>query len=251
MSLSTDHFSGVARHYAASRPTYPAELFAWLAQACPARELAWDAGAGNGQASVALAEHFGAVRATDLSAPQIGQAPAHPRVTYRVAEAHESGLPAASTDLVTVAQALHWFDVPRFHAEARRVLKPGGLIAEWTYGVLQVEGDAVDALVQHFYRDVVGPWWPAERRHVENGYADLPFEFHRIATPAFAMRLHWDLPALLGYFRSWSATARMQAATGHDPVVALGAALAAIWGASEQPREIRWPLALRVGGCEW
>ncbi len=247
MRAPTDHFSSIARRYAEARPTYPDELFGWLSGQCQAHDMAWDAGAGNGQASVALAEHFASVLATDLSAEQLEQAPAREGVRYRVAPAHESGLPDGSTDLVTVAQALHWFDLPRFHGEVARVLKPGGLIAEWTYGIVHVEGQELDDLVSDFYHRVVGPHWPAERRHVENGYADLPFPFRPIPSPPFAMSLRWDLAGLLNYLRSWSATSRMQASTGVDPVDGLRGPLSALWGPPERTREIRWPLALRIG----
>jgi ubiquinone/menaquinone biosynthesis C-methylase UbiE len=244
---SSDHFSSIAKQYAQSRPTYPAELFVWLAANCAARDLAWDVGAGSGQAAIALAAHYAKVLATDLSADQLAQAPANPRVEYLTAPTHESGLPDGCADLVTVAQALHWFDVARFHDEARRVLKPSGVIAEWTYGVVRIEGEEVNALVDDFYTNVVGPYWPAERRHVENEYAELPFPFRRIAAPAFAMRLRWNLAGLLGYLRSWSATARMQAATGVDPVGPLRERLASAWGRADLSREISWPLGLRVG----
>jgi SAM-dependent methyltransferase len=243
MVAPTDHFANVARHYARSRPSYPEELFDWLAATCTARRMAWDAGAGSGQASIALAARFDNVLATDSSAEQIAQARAHPKVEYRVAPAHESGLPDRSVNLVGVAQALHWFDVERFHAEARRVLAPGGLMAQWSYGVVGVEGELVNTIVSDFYWSVVGAFWPAERRHVENGYADLEFPFRRVAT----MRLHWDLAAFLGYVRSWSATARCHAHTGVDPVDALSERLTGVWGPAGVAREITWPLALRVG----
>jgi SAM-dependent methyltransferase len=247
MAQPTDHFSTVARQYAQSRPSYPPELFDWLAAQCTGHDLAWDVGAGSGQAAMALAAHFARVLATDLSAKQLEQAPAHPAIEYRVAAAQHSDLPEASADLVTVAQALHWFDVQAFHREVRRVLKRGGLLAEWTYGIVHVEGESVDALVGRYYHHEAGPHWPAERRHVENAYADLPFPFPRIETPSFAMVRHWDLAALLGYVRSWSATARLQAVSRTDPVDALGERLRAHWGPPEATREIRWPLALRVG----
>ncbi len=245
--MNTDHFTAVAKQYVLSRPTYPPELFAWLAQASSGRDLVWDVGAGNGQASVALAAHFAKVSATDLSEAQIAQAMPHPRIEYRAAPADRSGLPDASADLVTVAQALHWFDLDAFYAEVRRVLKPGGLLAAWTYGVLHVEGEAVEARVSHFYHRVVGPYWPAERRHVESAYAELPFPFVEVASPAFAIRLSWTLDDLLGYCRSWSATSRCQSATGSDPVVALEAELTPVWGERTQRRQVTWPIAMRVG----
>lgn len=242
-----DHFTAVARHYADNRPGYPAELFAWLANQCAEHDLAWDCGAGSGQASIALADHFQRVVASDASAAQIAQATPHPRIDYRVASAEHSSLDAASVDLLTVAQALHWFDLAAFHAEAQRVLKPDGLIAVWSYGVQHVEGEAVDALLQDFYHRVVGPYWPAERRHVENGYRELPFPFRPVAAPAFAMYADWTLAQLLGYLRSWSATARYLEAEGHDPVSDLEVQLRGCWGEPQRRRRILWPLTVLAG----
>lgn len=239
-----DHFKTVSAHYASSRPTYPSELFAWLAGQCAARELAWDCATGNGQAALDLAGHFRRVVASDASAAQLAAASAHSHVEYRVAPAEASGLPEGAVDLVTVAQALHWFDLDAFHAEVRRVLKPDGLLAVWSYGVLSVEGEALDRHVQRFYWEEIGPYWPAERRHVENGYRELPFPFHPVAAPAFAMRVQWDLAHFLGYLRSWSATARYVQTHGQDPVETLATRLAPLWG---ETRTVSWPLALRVG----
>lgn len=243
----TDHFASVAADYASFRPTYPAALFAWLAGIAPDHVLAWDCAAGSGQASLDLAAHFERVIATDASAAQIAVAVPHPRVAYRVAPAEVSGLPNAAVDLITVAQALHWFDLNRFYVEARRVLKPGGVLAVWTYGVLAIAGEAVDARVQTFYRETVGPYWPPERRHVESGYRTLPFPFAELQAPDFNMEASWTLPELLGYFRSWSATGRYLAERGHDPVTALAVELAPLWGPPRDRRRITWPLAVRVG----
>ena len=245
----SDHFAAVAAQYADSRPRYPDSLFDWLAAQCAPRDLAWDCGAGSGQASIALARHFTRVIATDASAAQIAQAQPDPRVEYRVAPAECSTIDDASAELVIGAQALHWFDLDRFYAEVRRVLRPGGLIAAWSYGVLAVEGAAVNTMVQRFYHDEVGPYWPPERRHVENAYRELRFPFERIAAPDFAMSLHWNLAQLLGYFCSWSATARYIERRGDDPVARLASQLAAYWGDAGQLREIRWPLALLAGRC--
>lgn len=243
----SDHFAPVSGAYADFRPTYPPGLFDWLAGVALDRALVWDCACGSGQASVDLAGRFDRVVATDASAAQLGGAARHPQIEYRHAPAEMSGLPDASVDLITVAQALHWFDLPAFYAEARRVLKPGGVLAVWSYGVQTVEGDEVDALVQHFYREVVGPYWPPERVLVEQGYRTLDFPFAEFAPPAFEMTAHWPLPRLLGYFRSWSATGRYIQARGEDPVVGLAKVLAPLWGEPEAGRQVAWPLALRVG----
>jgi len=169
-----DHFSGHAALYADCRPTYPTAVAEALARISPARELALDCGCGSGQLSVLLADQFEHVEATDASAPQIGQVAAHPRVTYRVAPAEASGLDDASCDLVVAAQAAHWFDLPRYWAEVARVLKPGGLAALVGYGLLRID-PALDAIVDAFYTDGVGRFWPPERRLVDSGYRKSTF----------------------------------------------------------------------------
>lgn len=244
----TDHFSGVSSHYARHRPSYPPELFAWLAAQSSGRDLAWDCATGTGQAAVALAAQFDQVVATDASAAQIAAATPSARVSYRVAPADASGLPAQSVDLVTVAQALHWFDLELFYAEVRRVLKPDGLLAVWTYGVFQVadaEGAALQALLDRFYHGTVGPYWPPERRHVENSYAELAFPFQERDVPPFAMTVAWRLDDLAGYLRSWSATSRYRELVGADPVAELLPLLAPLWG--QGYRQVRWPLSIKVG----
>lgn len=247
MTRFTDHFAPVAADYASFRPTYPAELFAWLAEISPGTTLAWDCAAGSGQASLDLAKYFRRVVASDASTAQISTAPPHPGVEYRIAPAENSGLDDASVDLITVAQALHWFDLERFYAEARRVLAPGGVLAAWTYGVLHVAGEEIDHAVQTFYSETVGPYWPPERHLVESGYRTLPFPFAELNPPPFAMESEWNLAQLLGYFRSWSATGRYIAARGHDPVTELEQILAPLWGDPATSHRIAWPLSLRVG----
>lgn len=243
----SDHFTQVAASYASFRPTYPKSLFAWLATLAPGHMRAWDCACGSGQATLDLAVHFAQVVATDASAAQLMLAPEHPKIEWRVAPAEESGLAEGSVDLITVAQALHWFDLQRFYTEALHVLKPGGVLAAWCYGIVTVEGEAVDAVVQHFYHEVVGPYWPAERHHVETGYQELTFPFAQVNAPAFWIEVHWSLTELLGYLRSWSATARYNAAIGSDPVSALEGALKPLWGEPTKAKRITWPLAVRVG----
>ena len=213
-----DHFSQVAGDYAAFRPHYPASLFRWLVSITPRHQLAWDAGTGNGQAAVALAQYFSRVIATDFSAGQIENAISHPRVEYRVAAADQSGAASESVDLVTVAQALHWFDTGKFFAEVNRVLMPSGAVAAWTYGIVRADDPGTDRVLHDFYYHAIGPWWPENRRLVEEGYQSIPFPFTRVVAPEFEMKVHWNIPELAGYIGTWSAVGRYRDATGDDPV---------------------------------
>ena len=242
-----DHFSGVASSYAAYRPRYPDELFDYLTAVAPRRDLAWDCAAGSGQATIALAGRFTRVIATDASEAQLRSAPVHPRVAYRVATAEVSGLADSSIDLITVAQAVHWFDFDRFYAEVRRVAAPGGIIAVWTYGMHRVGDAAIDGMLDRFYHDVVGPFWPPQRKLIEQEYRTIPFPFDEITSPAFDMVEQWTLDRLLGYLRTWSAVSRYREVHRLDPVIALGRDIAREWGAEDDARQVRWPLAMRIG----
>ena len=241
-----DHFSAVAAGYARHRPTYPEELFAWLATLPRRRRRAWDCGTGSGQAAVALAGWFEAVEATDAAPAQLARARPHPRVRYRAAAGEASGLADASVDLVTVAQAVHWFDHARFWPEVRRVLAPGGAVAVWTYDLARVS-PAVDAVVDRYYR-LLDAWWPPQRALVEGAYRGLPFPFAELAPPAFAMRAEWDLERFAGYLATWSAARRWSAAHGgSDAIDEVAAALRAAWGHSGRTRTVTWPLTVRAG----
>jgi SAM-dependent methyltransferase len=243
----SDHFSRVAVAYASFRPHYPDELFTLLADLSPGRRRVWDCATGSGQAAVALARAFDRVVATDASAAQVRQAAAHPRVTYHVARAEAPGLAGASVELITVAQALHWFDLNRFYAEAKRVLVAGGLLAVWTYANLQVDGGPIDRALGEFYSDVIGPYWPEERRLVETGYRTLPFPFDEVSIASPPMGASWTRSRLLGYVRTWSAVQRYVEATGENPIPALEQRIAAHWEDPESPRRIEWPLTVRAG----
>ena len=241
-----DHFSGHAADYRDARPSYPPALFDWLAAQVPQRELAWDCGCGNGQASIALATRFAHVFASDPSAKQIANAEPCANIHYRVEPAEQCSLPDHAASLVTVAQALHWFDVDAFHAEARRVLAPNGVIAEWCYSDCHVDA-AVDRAKDRLYVDLTGPYWPPERKHVDAGYRDLPFPFMPIMAPAFDMYATWTLAQFVAYLRSWSASQRHLGATGVDPVTLVESDLRAAWGDPQSQREVRWTFHLRCG----
>jgi SAM-dependent methyltransferase len=240
-----DHFSAVAATYARYRPTYPAQLFDWIADVAPARNAAWDCGAGSGQATVALAERFARVVATDASAEQLSQAPAHPRITWCVAPAEASGLDPLSMDAVTVAQALHWFDLPRFWREVRRVVRPSGVVAAWSYGTPFLTDTVVTGVLRDFHDNVVGPYWPIERGMVDTRYQTMDFPFDRLSSPGLDLRATWVLDELTGYLRSWSATRRYIEERGIDPVTAFSEALRRVWGNGS--REVIWPLTILAG----
>ena len=241
-----DHFTAHSAEYRRFRPTYPQALFAHLAGLAPARRSAWDCGTGNGQAAKQLAEVFDHVIATDASAEQIAQAAAHPRVEYRVSRAEASALDDASVDLVAVAQAVHWFDLEAFYAEVRRVARPRAVLALWCYELTRID-PAVDECVFRFYSDVVGPYWPKQRVHVEKGYRELPFPFAEIAIPEFAMEAEWTLGHLLGYIDTWSPVRIYRREVGRDPIDELAPKLAAAWGDPGRTRLARFPMNFRVG----
>ncbi|HEX5221147.1 MAG TPA: class I SAM-dependent methyltransferase [Verrucomicrobiae bacterium] len=242
-----DHFSSVANKYADFRPHYPGALFDYLATLVPQNATVWDCACGNGQATHDLAARFTKVIATDASKEQIASAKPNPKVAFRVALAEQSGLADSSVGLITIAQAIHWFDFERFYAEARRVLKSGGVIAAWGYGINVVEGDAVNQLVQDFYANIVGPYWPPSRKMIEDGYRTIPFPFSEITPPEFRMEARWTMEQLLGYFSTWSATSRFIKATGRNPLETFSAELSRAWGDVNAPRLVVWPLAWRLG----
>jgi len=241
-----DHFSGVSAAYAAFRPRYPDALFEFLAREAPARDGAWDAGTGSGQAALGLARHFGHVIATDASSAQIDHATPHSGVTYRVAPAEASGLDQQSVDLVAVAQAVHWFDRERFWKEVRRVLRPRGVIAVWTYVLFEIAPD-IDAIVRRFYNGIVGPFWPPERRLTEQRYRTIEFPFAEFAAPDFVIEQPMTLDDVAGYVRTWSATRAFVRHHRRDPVDSLVAELGRAWRVPQQTRLVRWPVAMRIG----
>lgn len=240
-----DHFSGVAAGYRAFRPGYPPELFEWLASVAPARGRAVDLGCGTGQASVALARHFDEVIGLDPSAEQVARAEPHPRVRYGVAPAEATGLAAGSVDLAIAAQALHWFDPARLYPELARIARPGAIFAGFTYDLCRVDA-AVDAVIDPFYRDVIGPYWPPERAHVDAGYRTLPFPIPALPAPSFQIAESWSLDHVVGYLGTWSAVSAYRREKGSDPIASIAGPLREAWGPAAEKR-VTWRLTLRAG----
>jgi ubiquinone/menaquinone biosynthesis C-methylase UbiE len=240
-----DHFSKQAALYAESRPHYPEELFAWVAGQCQAHELAWDCATGNGQAAISLVHYFHEVIATDASEAQIKNAIPHGRISYRVAKAENSGLPDACADIVTVATALHWFDFDAFYAEAKRVLKPGGLLACWSYGWQYITPE-IDKIVQYYGLDLIKKYWPPERDHIDTEYKHIPFLSPEIEAPMFYCIENWTMHQYLAYIMSWSGTQRYLNTHGSNPLDLVMHDLTRAWGNPDEVREIKWPVYMKA-----
>ena len=240
-----DHFSEASEAYRAHRPDYPAELFDFLAGACRRTELAWDCGAGSGQASAALTRSFDHVVGSDGSLNQLS-ANGTPEYSRVVCLSESCALRDDCADLVTVAQALHWFRFDDFYSEARRVARRGAVVAAWTYTKPSITPD-VDAVVADFHTNRVGPYWPPERRHVDAAYRTIPFPFRRMATPELHSRKEMTGEAFMAYVGTWSATRRAQAALSEDPLAAFADRLSTAWGDLDRVREISWRLHMLVG----
>lgn len=240
-----DYFSGHSKAYASARPTYPESLYVFLRDLCQEHELAWDCACGNGQASIALAQYFDKVVATDASGDQLSHAPRHPKVHYQIAKAENGFLSAGTVDLVTVAQALHWFDLQGFYSNVRTVLKTNGVLAVWCYGLHRIDS-SIDEVIDHFYEKIVGPYWPKERRLIEAAYQDVDFPFQDVSCPELAMTKLWSVEEVMNYLESWSAVQRFITDRGSNPLDLIKDDLISAWG--ETPgREVCWPLTMRVG----
>lgn len=236
----------MAREYARFRPAYPGPLFAYLATLPPSRSLAWDCATGSGQAASGLADHFERVIATDISEELLAKAASHPRIDFRQAPATASGLEEGSVDLITVAQAVHWFHGDDFDREVRRVLRPKGIIAVWSYAFASITPE-VDAVVRKLHFDIVDPFWLEQNRLIERGYRTISFPYTEIDAPAFEMSTQFILDQLIGYLGTWSAVAKYHKHHGVDPVGMVRKELDAAWGDPGHARPVVWPLQLRVG----
>jgi ubiquinone/menaquinone biosynthesis C-methylase UbiE len=240
-----DNFSLQAAAYAKHRPVYPPALFDHLFTFVPEKKLAWDCGTGNGQTAAALSNYFEKIYATDISIKQLENAAKAGNIIYAAEPAERTSLKDSSTDLITVSQALHWFDFDRFYAEARRVAKPAGIIAVWTYTLLQTD-PVTDKIIQDFHFNTLEKYWDKERAYVDNGYATIPFPFKQLPSPEFSIQVNWTPEALMGYLNTWSALQKFIAANNYNPVEQVMRKIKQNWPAGEN-REIIFPIKLKIG----
>lgn len=241
-----DNFSSQAKAYSRFRPSYPPDLIAHLVSLAPDRQHAWDCATGNGQVAIALAEYFDEIFATDISQNQLGHARQHPKIQYSLEMAEKCSAPDGKFDLITVAQAIHWFDFDRFFTEARRVLQPGGVLALIGYSLFDSDSAAVDSVIRHFYLNITGPYWDAERSYIDAGYRTIPFPFEEIEVPEFRMEYKWTVDDVLGYLSSWSAVQHYIRKNGQNPLDLIDSDLKRAWGDVGE-REISCQILLKVG----
>ncbi|HYD21397.1 MAG TPA: class I SAM-dependent methyltransferase [Flavipsychrobacter sp.] len=240
-----DNFSADPARYAAYRPGSPAELFDFLFARVQDFDAAWDCGTGNGQVASLLAEHFKQVYATDISAKQLLNARQKENIIYREERAEASSLADNSIDLITIAQAFHWFDFEAFYSEAKRVSKPGALLAIWTYNLIRVDGGVIDETINDFYFNTVGPYWDSERKYVDKGYKNIDIPFEELETPIFHMEYQWTLDQFLGYINTWSSVHHYRTRKQTEPVPLLRDGLSGYWAANET-KAIDFPVFMRL-----
>ncbi len=244
-STFKDLFSRHSTDYARFRPSYPDLLFRYLASLTDEHGTAWDCGTGNGQAAVRLADYFERVVATDPSAKQLSSATRNSKVEYRVGSAEKTTFDNQSINLITVAQAFHWFKHDEFFAEAKRVLRPKGVVAFWCYELCTITPE-IDAVVLRLYKDALGPYWEPERKLVEEGYRSVRLPMQEITPPEFQMTAEWSLEHLVGYLSTWSALQTYIQRNRSNPLDAIFGELQTAW-VDARTRPVRWPVSMRVG----
>jgi len=240
-----DNFSAQSAEYAIYRPTYPKALYDYLLSLVKYKKAAWDCATGNGQVARVLAQHFEKVYATDISEKQLSQALKVPNIYYRVEPAEQVSAVADSFDLITVAQAIHWFNFEAFYAEVKRTLKPDGLFAVIGYGLMNID-KKVDQEVFKLYEDILGKYWDPERRYIEEAYKTIPFPFEEIVAPHFQIKTTWNFKQLIGYLNTWSSLQHYKKANDRNPLEYMFTALKEAWG-NDAEKEVRFPILLRIG----
>jgi SAM-dependent methyltransferase len=239
-----DLFSEHSECYQKARPTYSEEIIGQILLSVPERDMAWDVGAGSGQFTQLLAPYFTHVLATDISENQLQHAPKLANVRYSVKKAQQSDLMAHVVDLVTVAQAVHWFNFESFYKEVRRVLKLDGILALIGYGLIQIQDQNLHVKVQHLYHETLKNDWDVERRYIDEAYQSIPFPFQEIATPQLELNYVWTAQQLFEYLTTWSAVQHYERRTGHSALTEIADDLRAH---SHRSISVTFPVLLRLG----
>lgn len=246
MKTFTDNFSKQADTYQKFRPSYPLELFEFLSKQTNKHELAWDCGTGNGQSAISLSTYYSSVYATDPSEKQIENAPTNEKINYKVERAEKTNLSNETVDLITVAQAVHWFDFDKFYAEVKRVLKPNGVIAVWAYGLPTINHE-VDKIIRHFHDDIVGEFWQDENRLIDKEYTTIPFPFKEITAPNFSITKELFFHDVIGLLKTWSATQKYVDHYQKDPIAVIESELRQAWSSNQSSKTATWKLVLKFG----
>ncbi|MEP4534506.1 MAG: class I SAM-dependent methyltransferase [Cyclobacteriaceae bacterium] len=226
--MPKDLFSKQATAYAKYRPTYPDALYDFIYSHCDKFDVAWDCATGNGQVAAVLAKRFQKVIATDISQQQLSNAETHNTIEYSVGRAEQTNFPDATFDLITVGQAIHWFDHERFFKEIDRVLRPGGILAFWGYGLIRFNNQ-IDQIIDHFYRGIIGQYWDDERKHIELSYRSIKIPFQEIDCPPLAISSTHTLESLIGYLNSWSSVQKFKEVNQSNPIELIEMDLRLAW----------------------
>ena len=245
--MAKDLFSIQAADYARYRPTYPSELIDYIIGFVPEKNLAWDCATGNGQAAVLLSPYFRQIIATDSSEKQLLQAVPAENITYLPGKAEQTNFADNSFDLITIAQAYHWFQFSDFAREAKRIAKPGGIIAVWGYNIPACNDDVLNRLISHFYKKIIGPYWDAERKYIDESYQTIPFDFDELPSKDFSIRVNWSKDDVAGYLGTWSSVQHFIKANNYNPVTEMAAQLSADWPSEKNEIEFVFPVFLRIG----
>lgn len=240
-----DHFSAQAFEYSKYRPKYPEELFQYLSSLTNEHELAWDCACGNGQASVSLADYYQKIIATDASSTQIEHAISHPKITYKIVTAENSGLKTHSADLITVATAIHWIDTDKFYPEVRRILKPGGIIAVWNYTDTNITPE-IDKLMNYFTHTLLKDDWPPENQKMWNFEESVDFPFERIKNPKFYLEAVWSMQDYMNFLYTWSAVQKHIKTHNVNPVDLIKEELKKLWGDENEQKKVSSDLKIKI-----
>ena len=239
-----DNFSTHGADYASFRPDSPQGIYDFLYAHVSRFDTAWNCGTGNGQIAAKLSEKFTRVYGTDISKDQLANAIQKDNITYCCERAEATSIPGGSVDLITVGQAIHWFDFDSFYKEARRVARPGALLAAWTYNLLRMT-PAINAVLDHLYLNITHAYWDKERDYVDAAYATIPFPFDELKTPELSIIKQYTLPQLIGYLGTWSGVRHYKEKEHKDPVSMVKKELAEAWG-PEETHEVYWPVYVRA-----